>query len=164
MKRLIWGSTRDLGTYPELPSTQRAINACTVIRRVARQRPGSLFFNIIWASTWETWLSLVVDLLFIGHSLNSFIEALVGAKKRGALWALYMPEAGVALRRHYNWNSSTCLADEIAEPRPGMNTKVTAFTVSEMSINTLLLPAYIQTLFSFFLVTWHTMVKTDIVS
>ena len=29
-----------------------------------------------------------------------------------------------------------CLADEIAEPRPDMNIKVTAFTVSEKSINT----------------------------
>ena len=28
-----------------------------------------------------------------------------------------------------------CLADEIAEPRPDMNIKVTAFTVSEKSIN-----------------------------
>ena len=28
------------------------------------------------------------------------------------------------------------LADEIAEPRPNMNTKVAAFTVSEKSINT----------------------------
>ena len=30
-----------------------------------------------------------------------------------------------------------CLADEISEPRPDMNIKVTAFTVSEKSINTL---------------------------
>ena len=30
-----------------------------------------------------------------------------------------------------------CLADEIAEPRPEMNFKVAAFTVSEKSINTL---------------------------
>ena len=29
-----------------------------------------------------------------------------------------------------------CLADEIAEPRPDMNIKVAAFTVSEKSINT----------------------------
>ena len=29
-----------------------------------------------------------------------------------------------------------CLADEIAEPRPDMNIKVVAFTVSEKSINT----------------------------
>ena len=29
-----------------------------------------------------------------------------------------------------------CLADEIAEPRPDMNNKVTAFTVSEKSTNT----------------------------
>ena len=29
-----------------------------------------------------------------------------------------------------------CLADEIAEPRPGMNIKVAAFTVSEKSFNT----------------------------
>ena len=29
-----------------------------------------------------------------------------------------------------------CLADEIAKPRPDMNIKVTAFTVSEKSINT----------------------------
>ena len=29
-----------------------------------------------------------------------------------------------------------CLADEIAEPRPDMNIKVAAFTVSEQSINT----------------------------
>ena len=28
-----------------------------------------------------------------------------------------------------------CLADEIAEPRPDMNIKVAAFTVSEKSIN-----------------------------
>ena len=28
-----------------------------------------------------------------------------------------------------------CLADEIAEPRPDMNIKVAAFTVSETSIN-----------------------------
>ena len=28
-----------------------------------------------------------------------------------------------------------CLADEIAEPRPDMNTKVVAFTISEKSIN-----------------------------
>ena len=28
-----------------------------------------------------------------------------------------------------------CLADEIAEPHPGMNIKVAAFTVSEKSIN-----------------------------
>ena len=30
----------------------------------------------------------------------------------------------------------TCLADEIAEPRPDMNIKVIAFAVSEKSINT----------------------------
>ena len=30
-----------------------------------------------------------------------------------------------------------CLADEIAEPRPDMNIKVAAFTVSEKSINML---------------------------
>ena len=30
-----------------------------------------------------------------------------------------------------------CLADEIAEPRPDMNIKVAAFTVSEKSVNTL---------------------------
>ena len=30
----------------------------------------------------------------------------------------------------------TIIADEIAEPRPDMNIKVTAFTVSEKSINT----------------------------
>ena len=29
-----------------------------------------------------------------------------------------------------------CLADEIADPRPDMNIKVAAFTVSEKSINT----------------------------
>ena len=29
-----------------------------------------------------------------------------------------------------------CLADEIAEPRPDMNIKVAAFTLSEKSINT----------------------------
>ena len=29
-----------------------------------------------------------------------------------------------------------CLADEIVEPRPDMNIKVAAFTVSEKSINT----------------------------
>ena len=29
-----------------------------------------------------------------------------------------------------------CLADAIAEPRPGINIKVAAFTVSEKSINT----------------------------
>ena len=29
-----------------------------------------------------------------------------------------------------------CLTDEIAEPRPDMNIKVAAFTVSEKSINT----------------------------
>ena len=29
-----------------------------------------------------------------------------------------------------------CLADEIAEPRPDMNTKVATFTISEKSINT----------------------------
>ena len=29
-----------------------------------------------------------------------------------------------------------CLADEIAEPRPDMNIKVAAFSVSEKSINT----------------------------
>ena len=29
-----------------------------------------------------------------------------------------------------------CLADKIAEPRPDMNIKVAAFTVSEKSINT----------------------------
>ena len=28
-----------------------------------------------------------------------------------------------------------CLSDKIAEPRPGMNIKVAAFTVSEKSIN-----------------------------
>ena len=28
-----------------------------------------------------------------------------------------------------------CSADEIAEPRPGMNIKIAAFTVSEKSIN-----------------------------
>ena len=28
-----------------------------------------------------------------------------------------------------------CLADEIAEPRPDMNIKIAAFTVSEKSIN-----------------------------
>ena len=32
-----------------------------------------------------------------------------------------------------------CLADEIAEPCPGMNIKVVAFTVSEKSINTVAL-------------------------
>ena len=31
---------------------------------------------------------------------------------------------------------SPCLADEIAEPRPDMNIKVAAFTVSEKSSNT----------------------------
>ena len=30
---------------------------------------------------------------------------------------------------------SPCLADEIAEPRPDMNMKVAAFTLSEKSIN-----------------------------
>ena len=35
------------GTYTELPSMQRVIKTCTVIRRVARLRPGSLGFNII---------------------------------------------------------------------------------------------------------------------
>ena len=30
----------------------------------------------------------------------------------------------------------SCLADEIVEPRPDMNIKVAAFTVSEKSINT----------------------------
>ena len=30
-----------------------------------------------------------------------------------------------------------CLADEIAEPRPDMNIKVAAFTVSEKSVNTM---------------------------
>ena len=30
-----------------------------------------------------------------------------------------------------------CLADEIAEPRPDMNIKVTAFTIREKSINTI---------------------------
>ena len=37
--------------------------------------------------------------------------------------------------------NKTCFpssADEIAEPRPDMNIKVAAFTVSEKSINTLL--------------------------
>ena len=33
-------------------------------------------------------------------------------------------------------NQNQTLADEIAEPRPDMNIKVTAFTVSEKSINT----------------------------
>ena len=33
------------------------------------------------------------------------------------------------------------LADEIAEPRPDMNIKVAAFTVSEKSINTFYAPA-----------------------
>ena len=31
----------------------------------------------------------------------------------------------------------SCLADEIAKPRPDMNIKVAAFTVSEKSINTM---------------------------
>ena len=33
----------------------------------------------------------------------------------------------------------SCLADEIAEPRPGMNVRVAAFIVSEKSINTCIL-------------------------
>ena len=32
-----------------------------------------------------------------------------------------------------------CLADEIAEPRPDMNIKVAAFTVSEKSLNSTVL-------------------------
>ena len=55
------------------------------------------------------------------------------------------------IRLGFSWNARTfarpkqlinsiepdfpCLADEIAEPRPDMNIKVAAFTVSEKSIN-----------------------------
>ena len=37
MKRLDWASKRDLGTYSELPSTQRVIKVCTAIRCVGLQ-------------------------------------------------------------------------------------------------------------------------------
>ena len=36
----------------------------------------------------------------------------------------------------YHWATALPLADEIAEPRPDMNIKVAAFTVSEKSTNT----------------------------
>ena len=57
----------------------------------------------------------------------------------------------VCIRLGFSWNARTfarpkqliysssdvpCLADEIAKPRPEMNIKVAAFTVSEKSINT----------------------------
>ena len=38
-----------------------------------------------------------------------------------------------------NTTDFPCSADEIAEPRPDMNIKVAAFTVSEKSINIILL-------------------------
>ena len=50
-----------------------------------------------------------------------------------------------------------CLADELAEPLPDMNTKVAAFTVSEKSSNrnALIVHAYIQSIYTYIYVQGH---------
>ena len=48
---------------------------------------------------------------------------------------LRCPKSLFTLYQIINKPNFPCLADEIAEPRPGMNIKVAAFTVSEKSSN-----------------------------
>ena len=48
---------------------------------------------------------------------------------------LHGPTNAFILHQIINRTWFPCLADEIAEPSPNMNIKVTAFTVSEKSIN-----------------------------
>ena len=49
---------------------------------------------------------------------------------------LRCPKSLFTLYQLINKPDFPCLADEIAEPRPDMNIKVAALTVSEKSINT----------------------------
>ena len=48
------------------------------------------------------------------------------------------PKSLLTLYQIINKTRFPCLADEIAEPRPDMNIKVAAFTVSEKSSNMLM--------------------------